>query len=108
MRIFPQEGRALYESNGCASCHGPEGHGDGSVAASLEVRPTDLRYAAAFRNGSDEEAIAQTLLTGIAVHHEASAGGVARHDLVMPSFSHLSEDERRSLARYVISLRKGN
>jgi len=96
----------LYESNGCASCHGPEGHGDGPVAASLEVRPTDFRHAAGFRNGSDEEAIVHTLQTGIAVHHEAVGNGVAHHDLVMPSFSHLSEEERRSLARYVISLRK--
>jgi len=104
----PHEGRTLYESNGCASCHGPDGHGDGPVAPSLEVRPTDLRHAAGFRNGSDETAIAQTLLTGIAIHHEAAGGGVAHHDLVMPSFSHLSEEERRSLARYVISLQKGN
>lgn len=96
----------LYEANGCASCHGPEGHGDGPVASSLEVRPTDLRYVAGFRNGSDEEAIARTLQTGIAVHHEAPATSVAHHDLVMPAFSHLSEEERRSLARYVISLRK--
>ncbi len=98
----------LYESNGCASCHGPEGHGDGPVARSLEVKPTDFRYAAGFRNGSDEAAIAQTLMTGIAIHHEDSGGGVAHHDLVMPAFGHLSEQERRSLARYVISLRKGN
>ncbi len=104
----PQEGRILYESNGCASCHGPEGHGDGPVAESLQPRPTDLRHAAEFRNGSEETAIAQTLLTGIAIHHAASGAGVAHHDLVMPAFSHLSQQERRSLAQYVISLRRDN
>lgn len=34
-------GAALYRRN-CASCHGISGRGDGPVAPSLAVRPTDL------------------------------------------------------------------
>lgn len=35
------EGQALYKTN-CATCHGESGHGDGSVAASLNPRPVNL------------------------------------------------------------------
>jgi len=34
-------GSALYDAN-CASCHGPEGHGDGPAAAVLTTKPADL------------------------------------------------------------------
>ena len=34
-------GASLYRRH-CASCHGPLGHGDGPVAASLTLRPPDL------------------------------------------------------------------
>lgn len=88
-----EEGRALYASDGCAGCHGLSGHGDGPVARTLTPPPRDFREAAAFRNGIDESSIAQTIATGI------PNGGS------MPLFAHLSDRERRSLARYVISLR---
>lgn len=87
------EGRALYASDGCAGCHGTTGHGDGPVARTLTPPPRDFRDASAFKNGIDESAIAQTIATGI------PRGGA------MPLYAHLSERERRSLARYVISLR---
>jgi mono/diheme cytochrome c family protein len=35
-------GKATYDAN-CASCHGPEGRGDGAAAASLDPKPGDLR-----------------------------------------------------------------
>jgi mono/diheme cytochrome c family protein len=88
-----EEGRALYASDGCAGCHGVNGHGDGPVARTLTPPPRDFREAAAFKNGLDESSIAQTIATGI------PNGGS------MPLFAHLSDRERRSLARYVISLR---
>jgi mono/diheme cytochrome c family protein len=42
-------GRVLYEENGCATCHGPAGHGDGRIAVTLNPRPRDFRDAAAFK-----------------------------------------------------------
>jgi copper(I)-binding protein len=88
-----EEGRRLYRSNGCASCHGPDGNGDGPVGRTLTPPPRDFRDAAAFRNGSDTSAIAQTIATGI------PNGGA------MPLYAHLTNVERRSLAMYLISLR---
>jgi mono/diheme cytochrome c family protein/uncharacterized membrane protein len=34
-------GKSLFVGH-CATCHGPEGHGDGSAGAALKVKPADL------------------------------------------------------------------
>lgn len=90
----PEEGRALYLMHGCASCHGPDGHGDGPVARTLVPRPRDFRDAGSFKNGTTPVAISKTIAEGI-------PGGAA-----MPLFGHLTERERGSLALYVTSLRE--
>lgn len=91
--VAARDGAALYRSNGCASCHGKGGRGDGPVAATLAPPPRDFRDATAFRNGIDTAAIAQTLATGI-------PGGGS-----MPLYAHLTLAERRALAGYIIALR---
>jgi len=88
-----EEGRALFKANGCASCHGAEGHGDGLVGQSLGHRPRDLRDVTAFQGGTSENAIAETLAYGLGPGAE------------MPRFAHLTDAERRSIALFVISLR---
>jgi len=87
------EGALLYRANGCASCHGETGHGDGPVGRSLAPPPRDFRVIESYRNGVDVEQIARTLAIGI------PNGGS------MPLFAHLSNHERRALALYLISLR---
>lgn len=103
-----EAGRALYTENGCANCHGTEGHGDGRLSHVLGVPPRDLRDATAFKQGSDVEAIASTIANGMMLHRpgEAVTADMQGHTLVMPKFDHLSEAERRSLALYVITLRR--
>jgi len=101
-----KEGHALYLANGCASCHGLSGRGDGPSAASLIDPPTNLRNARAFKRGYSEDAIARTIADGIlfgGASHPASH--LTHHELAMPGFAHLTETERRSIALYVISLR---
>lgn len=103
------EGQSLYRANGCASCHGIDGAGDGPMAAKLSSQPTDLRDTKHFKNGAGEFDIAKTLINGIPsaqpsspeLHH-------THHDLAMPKFDHLTNLERRSLALYVISLSGGS
>lgn len=100
-------GRDLYRQNGCASCHGAEGRGDGRVGESLARRPRDLTDAAAFTHGSDVDSIVNTLASGVAAPHDPRLpASVQHHTLVMPRFDHLSEDDRRALALHVISLRR--
>ena len=59
------EGRLLFHENGCANCHGPDGHGDGLLGQTLKVHPRDLRDAAAFKGGTSEDAIAATIANGL-------------------------------------------
>jgi mono/diheme cytochrome c family protein len=103
------DGESLYKANGCASCHGPSGRGDGPIAAKLSDRPIDLQNATLFQGGYGESEIAKTLAEG--VYGAAAAADPhlhhTHHDLAMPKFDHLTDMERRSIALYVISLRKG-
>lgn len=85
-------GRDLYTGNGCASCHGPTGHGDGFIAKTMDMPPRDFRDFSSFKNGTDAPAIAETIRRGI---------GDATQ---MPAFGHLTEQERLSLALYVIAV----
>jgi hypothetical protein len=42
------------------------------------------------------------------MEHTTPALHQTHHELLMPKFDHLSENERRSIALYVISLRANN
>jgi mono/diheme cytochrome c family protein len=102
-----REGRMLYADNGCASCHGEKGYGDGTVAATLEPKPRDFRDVRAFKNGFEVQAIATTIATGLqpsTLAASAVTGAAANHQQGMPKFPHLSDVERQSLALYVMSL----
>lgn len=102
-----REGRVLYGDNGCASCHGEKGYGDGTVAATLEPKPRDFRDVSAFKNGFDVQAIATTIAEGILQHAAPATGATGapvHHQQGMPKFPHLSDVERQSLALYVMSL----
>jgi mono/diheme cytochrome c family protein len=63
-------GRQLYDSAGCASCHGPDARGDGPAAAALHyasggpAKPRDLRVGR-FHRGSRLPEIYLTLVTGL-------------------------------------------
>ncbi|MBI3770138.1 MAG: c-type cytochrome [Deltaproteobacteria bacterium] len=53
-------GSMLYASY-CAGCHGADGRGDGPVARTLHVTPTDLRTPRLFAGVSDAEITARVL-----------------------------------------------
>ena len=99
-------GRELYETNGCIICHGLYGKGDGGAAKTLHVKPADLRDPSRFKKGSTEAAIAKMLKEGIAVTHYWPEMQANHHYLAMPKFDHLTKEERRSLALYILSLSK--
>jgi len=99
------QGRILYRANGCASCHGPDGHGDGPLAHNLPATPIDFRDVSLFKRGATEDDIAKTLLEGVSLVHVVPILHQTHHELLMPKFDHLTKTERRSIALYVISLR---
>ncbi|MDP1572104.1 MAG: cytochrome c [Vicinamibacterales bacterium] len=89
----PALARSLYVTNGCVPCHGDEGRGDGGLAPTLTPRPRDFRDAAAFKYGRDVERVAHTI-----------ASGLIAYPTPMPAYGHLSLEDRRQLAAYVLSL----
>lgn len=89
-------GYDLYQSQGCAVCHGKDGRGDGPAAASLGAKPRDFRSAEGFRGPRSVESIARVLIEGV----PGSGGG-------MPAYPHLSETDRNAIAAYVLSLGPG-
>jgi len=94
------EGRAIYEEQKCAQCHGESGLGNGKSWRTIyfrqdtphqkQVFPANLANVETYRNGSDVEDIFRTVTTGL---------------LTMPSYrDSLSEEQRWKLSYYVRSL----
>lgn len=86
-----EQGKALFIRNGCAVCHGPDGRGDGQIAATLKPPPRDFRDPATYKNGPSKAAIARTIQKGMP--------GTS-----MPGYAHLSAEEREQIAAYIRSL----
>jgi mono/diheme cytochrome c family protein/peroxiredoxin len=57
-----RRGRLLFAVH-CATCHGPEGHGDGPAAASLKMPPPD--FAAGWKHGTSLESLRRLIAQGI-------------------------------------------
>jgi cbb3-type cytochrome oxidase subunit 1/mono/diheme cytochrome c family protein len=76
----------LYVTN-CATCHGPQGRGDGTAAGALAPRPTDFRHERPSLDYAED-----VLVRGVP--------GTA----MPPWRDRLGAEQRRLLARYVRSL----
>ncbi len=87
-----EKGQALYQKQ-CLACHGEKGKGDGKAAYLLNPRPRDFtsrefRLVSTLDAGPTKEDLFKTITRGM----PGSA---------MPSWNHLSEDERWGLVYYV-------
>ena len=87
-------GRQLYAQNGCVLCHGEDGRGDGPLVARMDPPPRDFHVPEDFRYGGSLEEIMVTIQRGLI----EKGGG-------MPPYDHLSENDRREIARYIVSMR---
>lgn len=88
-----EQGRKLYLSYGCATCHGKEGDGKGLAAQGAYPSPTDLRDPKSYHHGHDKSKIMFTIKYGI---KEGKS--------VMPAFDYLPHEEVELLAIYLESL----
>jgi mono/diheme cytochrome c family protein len=83
-------GQALYGPH-CASCHGPDGQGNGPAAAALRVKPTDLTLPHLWAHGDGE------MFWWLSHGMDDPEGGLA-----MPSFAQtMSADDRWALIDYI-------
>jgi mono/diheme cytochrome c family protein len=86
----PSNGALIFRVN-CASCHGLDGRGQGSLAPQLAVPPGDLRDPAFLSTRSDD-----ALLTVI------SRGGAAlKRSKTMPAFPTISDLDRWDLVAFL-------
>lgn len=81
------QGKQLFMTN-CASCHGPEGKGDGPKSAELNPKPRNYQTEK-FKNGSSPLKLEKTLRNGLGT---------------MPAFPLMSIEDRFAIVHYVRSL----
>ena len=89
-------GQKSFATN-CASCHGPDGKAQTDIGKAVKARnlvADEYKQLKDKKKGPTEDDVFNTLKTGV-----PGTG--------MASFAHLPETERKALAKYVISLRKG-
>jgi mono/diheme cytochrome c family protein len=61
--VNPTSGKEMYVAY-CASCHGPNGKGNGPVAAALKTQPADLTQLASKNGGKFPDAQVQAAIRG--------------------------------------------
>jgi mono/diheme cytochrome c family protein len=83
-------GKALFAQT-CATCHGPEGKGDGPGGAGLNPKPRNFTAATGWKNGTRVEDIYKTLDEGV----KGSS---------MVSYNYLTKKDRMALVHVVQSL----
>ncbi len=87
--IAIEEGRVLYQENGCPMCHGDHGRGDGPLASGLSNKPRNFR-------DYDEMKRMPTIRMEQAIHKGLT--GTA-----MPAFDQFSDSQIEALTGYIRS-----
>ena len=83
------QGPALYKAY-CAVCHGPEGRGNGPMAKTLKIAPTDLTRIASHSGGK----FPRMKIEGIILGEDVPAShGVREMPLWGPVFSEVGDDQ---------------
>jgi len=91
VRAFAEDDAAALYSQGCASCHGDKGHGDGAVAKYLKPAPTDF---ATSLKGKTDEWIGKAIKGG---------GPAVGESPTMPPSPNLSDPQIKGLVAYIKS-----
>ncbi len=87
-------GKKLYMANACWTCHGNEGQGNGPAAAGLAVKPANFALGN-YKYGGKLGDIYKVLSQG----SPNKASG-------MVAYAHIPDNDRWSLAKFVLSLKK--
>lgn len=87
-------GKVIFETS-CATCHGPEGQGDGPAAAALDPQPATLA----------DGAMMETLSDGYLFWRVSKGGTMEPFNSAMPAWeTGLTEEQRWQVISYVRSL----
>ena len=97
-----KRGREIYAGIGaCASCHGDQGKGDGAAAAALDPKPASFSTGK-FKYDTDGDGKTGTAadISNIVAKGASAFGG----SMFMAARPDISEEDRKALAAYVLSL----
>lgn len=84
-------GKEIYANNGCNSCHGDTGLGDGAAAAALNPKPRNFKSPEGeWKNGKNVEGIVKTLKNGIAPG--------------MAAYAYINDEDMAAVANYILEL----
>ena len=83
------DGYALYQ-NYCATCHGPEGKGNGPTAGALKTSPSDLTQIARRNGGMFPSKMIEKIISG---ESEMVPHGTREMPLWGPIFSQIAWDQ---------------
>ena len=96
-----EAGRPVFEAN-CASCHGPEGKGDGPVAVALDPKPRDFSEADfQYDTDGDGEAGTDAEIANLITNGAAAYGGN-----VMMAPVALSDEDMANVIAFIRSLKR--
>ncbi|MEE2665494.1 MAG: cytochrome c [Myxococcota bacterium] len=97
-----EAGKVSFQAN-CASCHGPEGAGDGPVAVALDPKPRNFAEGD-FQYDTDGDGTSGTDadLSDIITQGAAVFGGNA----MMAPLPHLSDEEVANIIAFVRTLKQ--
>lgn len=101
-----ERGKAVYNGAGaCASCHGMGGLGDGAAAAALPVKPVSfVEGVYHYDTDNDGKKGTETDIFNVITNGAQKYGG----NMMMVARGDLPEADRKALAKYVLSLKKGS
>ncbi len=99
-----EKGKAVYEGAGaCVTCHGASGAGDGPAGASLNPKPKNLAKGEfGLDTDGDGKLGTETDIFNVITNGAQKYGG----SFMMVARPDLSEEDRKSLAKYILSLNK--
>jgi len=92
--IAIEKGKELYLSHKCSECHGDKGKGDGENAEAYDPYPTNFHDTKGYHHGLKEKDIIHGIKYGIKDNPNS----------IMPSFSHLTDQELKEISAYLLSL----
>jgi len=100
--VIAADGKLLYNSNGCATCHGATGQGDGAAAAAMNPKPRSFS-SGDFAYDTDGDGIkgSDTDLLNILKNGTAKYGGSP----LMPGRADIAEADLKAIIGYIRSLK---
>ncbi len=95
------DGKAAYNSSGCATCHGATGTGDGPAAAAMNPKPRNFASGDfAYDTDGDGTKGSDADLHNVIKNGSAKYGGSPS----MPGHAHISDADIKAIVAYIRTL----